>query len=229
MKDWILIIFVLFLAVSTKAQKRTLSVEFRAFYDNKPLLLKSEQHQFQEKKMVFTRLKYYITNIELCLGNVPVWKENNSHHLVNQEQIETAKIALEVPQELQYDKIKYHLGVDSLTNVSGAMGGDLDPTKGMYWAWNSGYINFKLEGIYEDCPTRKNKFQFHIGGYAEKVASVQTIEHEVLKEEPIVILVQIDQFLSQLNLVEEHSLMSPSTKAVVLAELAASIFSSKSP
>jgi hypothetical protein len=211
--------------VCANAQERVLEIEFKALYNNKPLLLKSEVHQFQEKKIVFTRLKYYITNVELWLGDEPVWKEKDSHHLIDQEQVELPKVALEIPQELHYDKIKYQLGIDSVTNVSGAMGGDLDPTKGMYWAWNSGYINFKLEGVYEDCPTRKNKFQFHIGGYAGTLASVQKIEHKIKGAEPIVVSVHVDQFLKELNLVEEHSLMSPSTKAVAFAERAASIFS----
>ena len=224
MKYWILIIAVALSVACANAQERVLEVEFRALYENKPLVLKSGMDQFQEKKIVFTRLKYYITNIELCLGKQSVWKEENSHHLVNQAQIETAKIALKIPKKLHYDKIKYQLGVDSLTNVSGAMGGDLDPTKGMYWAWNSGYINFKLEGIYEDCPTRKNKFQFHIGGYAGNIASVQKIEHKIRKEGAILVNVQVDQFLKELNLEEEHSLMSPSTKAVAFAERAALIF-----
>ena len=219
--------FVLGLLVEASAQERILEIEFKAFYGNTPLLLKSEVHQFQEKKIVFTRLKYYITNIELCLGDELVWKEKNSHHLINQEQLETAKIALEIPTNVHYDKIKYQLGVDSLTNVSGAMGGDLDPTKGMYWAWNSGYINFKLEGVYEDCPTRKNKFQFHIGGYAGSLASVQKIEHQLTNTASIIIKVQINHFLEELNLGTEHSLMSPSRKAVVLAEQAALIFNRK--
>jgi hypothetical protein len=227
MKYWILIIGVVFSVACAKAQERVLEVEFRALYGNKPLVLKSEVDQFQEKKIVFTRLKYYITNIELCFGDQSVWKEENSHHLINQAEIETAKIALTIPEELHYDKIKYQLGIDSLTNVSGAMGGDLDPTKGMYWAWNSGYINFKLEGVYEDCPTRKNKFQFHIGGYAENMASVQKIEHKIMKERLILVNVQVDQFLKELNLEEEHSLMSPSVKAVTFAERAALIFNVK--
>lgn len=227
MKYWILIIVVVLSVAGASAQERVLEIEFRALYDNKPLILKSEVDQFQEKKIVFTRLKYYITNIELCLGNQTVWKEKNSHHLINQAEIETAKVALTIPKGVHYDKIKYQLGVDSLTNVSGAMGGDLDPTKGMYWAWNSGYINFKLEGIYEDCPTRKNKFQFHIGGYAGKVASVQHVEHKLKKDGSIVITVQVDQFLKELNLEEEHSLMSPSTKAVAFAARAALIFNMK--
>lgn len=227
MKYWILIIVVALSVVCVNAQERVLEVEFWALYDNKPLVLKSGMNQFQEKTIVFTRLKYYITNIELYLGNQSVWKEENSHHLVNQAQIETAKIALKIPNKLHYDKIKYQLGVDSLTNVSGAMGGDLDPTKGMYWAWNSGYINFKLEGIYEDCPTRKNKFQFHIGGYAGSIASVQKIEHKIMEEGSILVNVEVDQFLKELNLEEEHSLMSPSIKAVAFAERAALIFNMK--
>lgn len=227
MKYWVLIIAILLLVVNVNAQKDILRVEFRALYEHQALLLKPEKHQFQDKEIMFTRLKYYITNIELYLGEVVVWKEKDSHHLIDQEQIETTKLSLEIPKELKYDKIKYHLGVDSLTNVSGAMGGDLDPTKGMYWAWNSGYINFKLEGVYADCPTRKNKFQFHIGGYAGNVASVQNIEHKIRVEEHLIVKVQVDEFLKELNLVEEHSLMSPSTKAVKFAKQAALIFNLK--
>ncbi|CAA6799368.1 MAG: Unknown protein [uncultured Aureispira sp.] len=224
MKYWILIIFVLLLLVDVSGQERVLEIEFKAVYENAPLVLKSEVHQFQEKKIVFTRLKYYITNIELRLGEELVWKEKNSHHLIDLEKIETEKVVLDLPEKVHYDKISYQLGVDSLTNVSGAMGGDLDPTKGMYWAWNSGYINFKLEGVYEDCPTRKNKFQFHIGGYAGNMATVQKIEHGLTNERPIVIKVDVNQFLKELNLVEEHSLMRPSTKSVALAKRAALIF-----
>jgi hypothetical protein len=224
MRYLILIITVVLSFVCAKGQERVLEVEFRAIYNNQALSLKSEEHQFQEKKIVFTRLKYYITNIELCLGDESVWKEPNSHHLIDQEQIEASKITLKIPEAIHYDKIKYQVGVDSLTNVSGAMGGDLDPTKGMYWAWNSGYINFKLEGIYEDCPTRKNKFQFHIGGYVQNVASVQDLEHKTKEGKRIVVNVQVDQFLETLNLEEEHTLMSPSRKAVKFAERAAFIF-----
>lgn len=224
MKYLILIVAVILSILSVEAQERVLEVEFRALYENQPFSLKSEAHQFKEKKIVFTRLKYYITNIELCLGDESVWQEENSHHLIDQEQFETSKIALKIPENVQYDKIRYQLGIDSLTNVSGAMGGDLDPTKGMYWAWNSGYINFKLEGVYEDCPTRKNKFQFHIGGYERRFASVQKLEHKVIEDARILVMVQVDQFLERLNLKEEHSLMSPSTKAVEYAEQAALIF-----
>ena len=79
----------------------------------------------------------------------------------------------------RHDKIKFNLGIDSLTNVSGVMGGDLDPTKGMYWTWQSGYINFKMEGSSAVCPTRNHEFQFHIGGYQDPFYAMQTLELEV--------------------------------------------------
>ena len=43
-------------------------------------------------------------------------------------------------------KIDFLLGLDSVKNVSGALEGPYDPLLGMYWAWNTGYINFKLKG-----------------------------------------------------------------------------------
>jgi len=48
--------------------------------------------------------------------------------------------------------------VDSLANVSGAMSNDLDATKGMYWSWQSGFINLKIEGKSASCKTRKINF-----------------------------------------------------------------------
>ena len=60
-------------------------------------------------------------------------------------------------------RIYFQIGIDSLTNVSGDLDGDLDPALGMYWAWNSGYINMKLEGKSSSCKSVKKEFQFHIG------------------------------------------------------------------
>jgi hypothetical protein len=42
----------------------------------------------------------------------------------------------------------------------------------MYWAWNSGYINFKLEGIYER-NNQKKALKYHLGGYAQPFQTAQ--------------------------------------------------------
>lgn len=62
------------------------------------------------------------------------------YHLVDAE--DTASWTVTTTRSAQ---AYFLLGVDSLTNVSGAFGG-ASTIKGMYWAWNSGYINLKLKG-----------------------------------------------------------------------------------
>lgn len=207
--------------------QKQLTLNFDVVYQNQNLLEEKIEHQYQSKPIVFTRFRCYLTKFELWKDGKRVWEEADSYHLIDEENLATTTLVLTIPEDLEYHEIRYQLGIDSATNVSGAMGGDLDPTKGMYWAWNSGYINFKLEGRYEDCPTRKNKFQFHLGGYSAPFASVQNIKHSLGQGQysTIKIAVRVDEFLSKLNLTEEHSLMRPSQKAVDLSILAASIFS----
>ena len=105
-------------------------------------------------------------------------------------------LILKLPPDLTYDQLAFDIGIDSITNVSGAMGGDLDPTKGMYWTWQSGYINFKLEGTSPDCPARKNEFQFHLGGYAYPNASVQKIALTATGQGNINVQMNLDMFLA---------------------------------
>jgi hypothetical protein len=35
----------------------------------------------------------------------------------------------------------------------------------MYWAWNSGYIHLKMVGKSSIAQSKKNEFEFHLGGY----------------------------------------------------------------
>ena len=69
------------------------------------------------------------------------------------------------------------------SNVAGAIGGTLDPINGMYWAWNSGYVNFKIEGTSTLSNARKNAFKFHLGGYQHPYNSYRAV------------LIKIDDFL----------------------------------
>jgi hypothetical protein len=57
------------------------------------------------------------------------------------------------------------LGVDSIDNCSGAQSGALDPINGMFWAWNTGYIYLKMEGISPFSHSNGNMLEYHIGGY----------------------------------------------------------------
>jgi hypothetical protein len=95
----------------------------------------------------------------------------------------------------------------------------------MYWTWQSGYSNFKLEGVSDFCPARNNRFQFHLGGYQAPFNALQKVELKTLNTKRININVAIDKLLAQLNLKETYQIMSPSQKAVELSQIAANIFS----
>ena len=118
------------------------------------------------------------------------------------------------------------MGIDSLTNVSGAMGGDLDPTKGMYWTWQNGYINFKLEGFNAVCNTRNHFFQYHLGGYQSPFATVQTLVLPLKsKAKEVVVDVAIDKFLEEIDMSKTAEIMSPGAVAVELSKKLKGIFS----
>lgn len=64
------------------------------------------------------------------------------------------------------DKIIIGFGVDSLTQVSSSFKADLDPIHGMYWTWQSGYIQLKLEcTAMDEAMPEKGGIQLHIGGF----------------------------------------------------------------
>jgi hypothetical protein len=64
-----------------------------------------------------------------------------------------------------YKGVKFLIGVDSAKTVQGAQTGDLDPSNGMVWDWNTGYIFVKLEGKSPVAGTIDSVYQYHISGY----------------------------------------------------------------
>jgi hypothetical protein len=169
-------------------------------------------------------LRFYYSNVELKEQGKTVWKESNSYHLYDLDDTTSFNIHLNIPAGLNYDAISFLLGIDSLTNVSGAMGGALDPTKGMYWTWQTGYINMKVEGTSAICPSRKHQFAFHIGGYSGVDNSAQQIDLKLIPGKEIVVGFNLDQFLSGIDLRSQHQLMSPGPDAVKLAKQAVNSF-----
>jgi hypothetical protein len=172
--------------------------------------------------------KMYISSIELYDVNKMVWKEENSFHLLDAANSSTLNIFLKIPSQIKYNQIKFNVGVDSLTNVSGAMGGDLDPTKGMYWTWQSGYINVKIEGKSNVCNTKGNQFQLHLGGYQAPFNSLQQVVLSTIGAENIQVSFNLKKFLNEINLSENNQIMSPGNKAVSISKSMVQNFSIQS-
>jgi hypothetical protein len=124
-----------------------------------------------------------------------------------------SKITLPIPNIDQVRSIQFSIGTDSLTNIDGARGGALDPVHGMYWAWQSGYINVKIEGSSSVCKTRKNAFQFHLGGYLSPNQTIQQLAFANTSNN-INIAILIDSILQHHTLINTPEVMSPSAHAV---------------
>lgn len=112
------------------------------------------------------------------------------------------------------NRFRVLLGVDSLIQVSGAAGGDLDPTFGMYWTWQSGYIHLKLEGVLRTAEGEEIPFNYHIGGFDGKHNTLQTISIDssgILKP-------NLAHFFAAQHPRELPVVMSPGAKAVSMAQ-----------
>ncbi|MFN3446832.1 MAG: MbnP family protein, partial [Bacteroidia bacterium] len=163
-------------------------------------------------------VKFYITNISLWKQGNQVYISPIQHHLINLETNNT--IDLNIPQQTGYDTIQFFIGTDSITNTSGAMAGDLDAMHGMYWAWQSGYINIKIEGASSICKTRKNVFQYHLGGYLSPNQTRQQVKLATTKQHininiNINITIPFDEILQRQTLQNTPEVMSPGTQAVI--------------
>ena len=115
------------------------------------------------EKYTISKLRYYVTNISVQNDHENI-KEQNSYHLIDESKAESQAVTLSIP-EGNYSSLQFLLGVDSLHNVSGAQTDDLDPTKDMFWTWNTGYVMAKIEGNSPESKMVNNKFEFHIGSF----------------------------------------------------------------
>ncbi len=167
---------------------------------------------------------WYLSGIQLLSEGQLVWEEGQGYHLINALDTMKGAVSLSIPGSLHFDQVRFRVGVDSLANVSGALGGALDPLHGMYWTWQNGYINIKIEGRCNASPARKHEFQFHLGGYLSPFAAIQTVTLNTLTTADLLIAVDLAAWLNAIPMKDQHHIMSPSTEAVRLSQQFATLF-----
>jgi hypothetical protein len=170
-------------------------------------------------------LKFYLSDVQFYQDENWVASLGKKHLLIDAERPESQRIALPPAVVGTCNRISFQLGVDSLTQVSGALGDDLDPTNGMYWTWQSGYIHVKLEGVAAHCPARNHRFQFHLGGYQSPVSTLRQVSLAVENADSLVIEVAVADFFTEADLSETYQVMSPGEQAVALSRRFAALFS----
>lgn len=168
------------------------------------------------------RFRFYIGQVHFYRAGHVVAKEAG-YHLVDAEDTATCRVDLPF-RASPMDSISFLLGVDSVTNVSGAFGGDLDPVHGMYWAWNSGYINLKLEGRSPVSPYPTRTFELHLGGYLPPHSTAQRIALPCDAGKSCRIRVDVVPLLQAADPRTRCNVMSPGMQAVRLSQVATTMF-----
>ncbi len=209
------------------AQTSSFFISFTPTYNGVPMEL---EKAYGSDSLKIETLKFYISDISFFNQEQQWFKFQDGYQLLDfSNELKTGK-SYGAPSYFSYSHIEFDLGVDSLTNVSGAMEGPLDPMNGMYWTWQSGYINFKLEGTAANCPTRKNEFTFHLGGYQAPYAGKQRISlpiENLPSTRDIEIEIPIDELFQKINLNDNNEIMSPCATSVEMAKILASVLKIK--
>lgn len=172
-----------------------------------------------------SKLSFYITDVSFEYKGGSFSAIQNVHLI---DFYDSTSLMLESEEVVGLNPVSLHfnLGIDSTTNVSGAMGGDLDPSLGMYWSWQSGYVNFKLEGKAEQINENKS-FILHLGGYAFPFKAVQQVLIPIQSKQDVYqVVLQLDELIKE-KVSVTPMVMSPSETAVELSVFVANLFSFK--
>lgn len=204
-------------------------LSFKPMLAGKPLVIDSTYLLPNGQAVRIHELKFYISNVELCKGPTCMYAPPAAAHLISSEPGSANSIRIKVGKNVKFNAITFNLGIDSLTNAGGARGGDLDPTKNMYWAWHSGYINAKIEGWCNQATSADSTFQFHLGGFQAPFNSIQQVRLRVQKAPVIPIYLVLDSLLSGVHFNTVHHIMSPGARSVAMLKSMAGGFTAAKP
>src|SRR5690348_679815 len=228
------ICFLLLLSSNVNAQK--ISLHFQNKAGDKILQQDGIYQNAFGETFTVRNFKYYISNIVLH-DSVKTQTYSDQYFLI--DNLDSASQQIELNTSLKnITAIKFLLGVDSLKNVSGIQTGALDPAKGMFWTWNTGYVMAKLEGNSPFANMPQHAFSYHVGGYKDN----EKTEREIILQLPQKIdctnncIVTIDaNILKWFNSTDEIKIANtpfchePGALATKLADNYANMFSIETP
>jgi hypothetical protein len=196
------------------------ALQFHVKFDKEKLEPAKKYVSANNDTLQIDMFRLYVSDIQIQYSDASIDKPQKQYHLIDMEDVASLRLPITTSKKT-ISKIIFNIGIDSTASVSGALGGDLDPTKGMYWAWQSGYINVKMEGKSPSCKTRKHEFQFHVGGYLKPNYAMRTVE---LNTSNTNITIDIAELFSKVKLAETNSIMIPGKPAMAIADWSATMF-----
>jgi hypothetical protein len=155
--------------------------------------------------------KFYVGNFVFYNNKTEVGREDGYFLM---EKGKREDLVFHFSSNRGFDAFEFDLGVDSITHESGIMTGDLDPIQNMYWTWQAGYINSKIEGKWMGLP-----IQLHLGGFQYPFRADQKVCVHCTKEQYTYSFPSFldGDFISRLNATQSSTgwhIMSPRKEAV---------------
>lgn len=135
------------------------------------------------------QLRYYLSNFRLrktdgsWFANPKNAQTSQGYFLVDASLKESQQFLIGPVPPGEYSGIEFLIGVDPERNTAGAQRGDLDPARGMFWTWNTGYIFFKLEGYSAQSGGKQHEITYHLG--ASGAVSGARLVYLPLRPQPI--------------------------------------------
>ncbi len=187
-----------------------------------------------------TRLRYYLSNFRLRRADGSFYqapldaKSSEGYFLVD--------VAVPASQTFKfidapagdYSGVEFLVGVDDARNSAGVQTGALDPARGMFWTWRTGYIFLSLEGQSPQSSAPQHALTFHVGGGGKDSLARQvylpvgeTPLHVRANIEPLIHLhmdvAALFHAAHDIRLAETNTVMD-SAQGAVIADNAASMF-----
>lgn len=170
------------------AQPGRVRVQFQLTIDGQPLQPGRQYADPFGEPYTVERLRFYLGHWKFSPGRPgispappptdypadPAGGDPSGYFLFDSQDSATGALTLTLAAG-RYDSLSFLLGVDSLHNVSGAQTGALDPIKGMFWTWRTGYVMAKLEGSSPLSKLPAHRFEYHIGGFEGKNNVLRTL------------------------------------------------------
>jgi hypothetical protein len=154
----------------------TIIFRFRVYVHGEPFQLNKKYNNPFGEEFEINLLRFYAGKISLVdADGTKKTQPDKSYHLVDISDSSSTLFETRV-QPGKYRELLFQLGVDSMDQNQGAQTGVLDPKKGMFWTWNSGYLSFKIEGSSAVSNQPAHMIAYHIGGYRSPYSTVSKIK-----------------------------------------------------
>lgn len=203
---------------------QTTEIQFVPTFNRQAIQLNTYQCLHKKDSILFTQIRFYISNIQFFSNTNLVYEDTLRYYLIDLSKPKSTCIQFNTNKINNNTYIRFLLGIDSITNSNGAHGAALDPTQGMYWTWQSGYINIKMEGHYQTNDKAKRPFTFHLGGFLNPNNAQQLIQLKLKNYKHIQIQMPLDACISSAITSNKINIMSPSLYAVQLSKIIAQSF-----